>query len=90
MPIRGYSAILLTTTATFVWAIAAASDCTCISHPTLPICDNPQTPPPEFGHELPGSPYNPINAGASITVESTATASSTGGIVAAAHLLSRL
>jgi hypothetical protein len=89
MPIRVSNAILLTTTATLVWANAAASDYICISHPTLPICDNPQTPPPEFGHELPGSPYNPSNARASITVESTATATSTGSIAAATHLLSR-
>jgi hypothetical protein len=70
MPIRVSNAILVTTTATLVWANAAASGYICIFHPTLPICDNPQTPPPEFGHELPG-----------IMVASTATATSTVSIV---------
>ena len=67
--------ILLTTTAVFVWAHAAATAYVCISHPT-PICDNPQTPPPDFAHENPEPPSTPGNVPASIV-----TANSSGGNV---------
>jgi hypothetical protein len=80
MSIRLY-AIPSLTIAGVVWANAAATEYVCIHHHRLPICNSPQTPPHDFGHELPGSPYNPsINIGVSVT-SSTTTAPSTGSIV---------
>jgi hypothetical protein len=42
--------LFLLSVAVFVSVHAVASEVICTSHP-MPICENPQTPPPDFAHE---------------------------------------